>query len=124
MKQPVHYIAFFFLLLLSCKGSDTYQGTWKVTDAKGEHLTFHFQPKQLIVEKEGLLDSIDYKQNSIRWENGKSTYGIQLDNGLSYNISFPISKQKDKAIILTEEEIPIYVISRTEYIDYDEFYKF
>lgn len=122
MKQFI-YFALFFLFLISCKGSDTYQGVWLATDAEDEQFTMEFKPKQLIINKSDVTDSIGYKQNAFSFENGKSSYGIQLDNGLSYTISFPIAKQKDWGLILTGEEIPVYVINRTKYMTYDEFYK-
>ncbi len=112
------------ILLSGCSGSDAYQGDWKATNPKGKKFQMNFEPKSFTVERnDSIIATFSYSQNSISIENGVTTYGIKLNNGRQYNITFPISGDKTKGVITMENEQPIYIISRTSYLDYKDVYK-
>jgi hypothetical protein len=55
--------------------------------------------------------------------NSVETFGIQLDDGRSYKIYFPLAKDESKGLIKDESGTPIYTISRNEYVEYERLYK-
>lgn len=125
--KTCYLIPLFFsvlVLLGSCSGSDVYQGNWKATDADGEKYEINFEPQSFsIKDKTGKSDKFDYTQNSVKIENDVKTYGIQVSDGRTYCIFFPIANDTSKAVILLHNNQPLYTISRTSYIQYKELYK-
>lgn len=112
------------LLLVACSGSDTYRGSWKATDAKGEKFELLFNAKDFTVRNSsGKKEKFEYSQNSVQIENSVSTYGIQLSDGRKYQINFPKSDDESKGLIKDENGIPLYVISRKGYLKYEDVFK-
>jgi hypothetical protein len=114
----------FSLFIISCSGSDSYQGNWKATDEDGNKFEIHFEPKRFTIkDSTQKVVEFNYTQNSVQIANGLKTYGIELSDGRQYSIRFPIVGDDNKAIIVPENEKPAYTICRTDYITYDDLYK-
>lgn len=112
------------LLLAACSGSDTYRGSWKATDAKGEKFELLFNAKDFTIRNSsGKKEKFEYSQNSVQIENSVSTYGIQLSDGRKYQINFPKSDDESMGLIKDENGIPLYVISRKGYLKYEDVFK-
>ena len=116
-------IIFIGVLLTSCSGSETYRGEWKATDSNGTHLDITFQEKSFSVKNGTNSSSFGYTQNSVSVENSVETYGIEVDDGRSFQIQFPVANDKSKAIVLGLYDNVIYTISRGSYISHDDIYK-
>lgn len=87
----------------------------------GTHVDINFRPKSFsITDEHGKVVTYEYTQNKIKIENSIRTYGINLADGRSLNIIFPIPDEKGKALIALESNQPVYTISRTAYITYSE----
>jgi hypothetical protein len=113
-----------FIILAGCSGSDAYQGKWKATNADGEKFEIVFEPNNVTIkDSTGEVTKYDYTQNRVQINNSVKTYGIQLEDGRSYSIRFPDSDQEDKAVILADENEPLYTISRNDYLEFDDMYK-
>ncbi|MBD8083920.1 hypothetical protein [Chryseobacterium caseinilyticum] len=111
------------VLLISCEGSDSYQGNWKALDKNGGKFEISFKPKAFSVKDSiGKVAEFNYSQNSVKYENGIETYGIRLEDGRKYQIFFP-KNDESVGIILEESGNPIYTISRSKYLTYDDVYK-
>ncbi len=111
-------------LLIGCSGSKTYRGLWKATDKTGQKFEIFFQAKSFtITDNDGKTVQFDYNQNSIAIENSVETFGIQLKDGRGYQIYFPNSSNENIGLIKDENGNPIYTISRTDYLNYDDIYK-
>ncbi len=125
MKKYIPSFLFIIVLLLaSCSGSTVYQGNWKATDAENNKFEIDFEPKSLkITDSAGNVSGYQYTQNSVHIENAVKKYGIQLSDGRNCFILFPLASDTTKAIIMLENSQPLYVLSRTDYIDYEEIYK-
>lgn len=122
--RPIVVMLTLVIILISCSGSDAYQGNWKATDVNGNHFEINFEPKKFtVVDIHDKKAEFDYTQNSVSIKNGIKTYGIKLKDGRSYNITFPIKKEAGKAAITLENHQTIYTISRTDYIDYQDLYE-
>ena len=63
-----------------------------------------------------------YTQNSINTSNSVETYGIKLDDGRSFQIHFPIADDETKGAILDANGYPQYIISRDNYLGYQDVY--
>ncbi len=112
------------LFLISCSGSDVYQGKWKATDTDGNKLDIDFKPKSFTIkDTTGKVVNYEYTQNSVKIENSVKTYGIQLNDGRTFDLFFPIANDASKAIMTIGNNVPIYTISRTSYIKYKDLYK-
>jgi hypothetical protein len=112
------------LILVACSGSDTYRGSWKATDTKGEKFEFFFNAKEFTVRNSaGKKEKFEYSQNSVQIENSVSTYGIQLADGRKYQINFPKSDDESMGLIKDENGAPLYVISRKGYLKYEDIFK-
>ncbi|MGH2666467.1 hypothetical protein [Flavobacterium sp.] len=117
-----------FLLLLvttlfSCEGSDTYQGKWSALDPNGRKFEITFSPTNFsIKDSTGKSKKYEYTQHSVTTENSLETYGIRVDDGRAYQIYFP-KKDESVGIILDENGIPLFTISRKGHITYQEIYK-
>jgi len=118
------FLLIFVLCLVSCSGSDVYQGNWKATDADGNKFEIDFEPKSFeIKDMNGKVVKYEYTQNSVKIENSVKTYGIRLNDGRAFNLFFPLANDTSKAIMMLENNEPIYTISRTSYIKYKDLYK-
>lgn len=123
MKNLIYIFSLLFpILFVNCSGSDVYRGEWKATDMNNNKFTIHFEENTLTITKEdGESKSYKYTQNSVKIENSTSRYGLNLEGGIELEIVFP-TKDKDKGIINTPgSEQPLYIISRTDYIQYSDF---
>jgi hypothetical protein len=121
----INVLCFIALLFLaSCSGSEVYRGNWKAMDAGGQKYEINFEPKNLsIKDQNGKIENFAYTQNSVKIENSVTTYGIHLSNGRVYSIYFPIANDTSRALILLQNNQPLYTISRTSFIQYNELFK-
>jgi len=116
-------IAAFMFLLVGCSGSDAYRGAWKATDASGKQFELFFEAKDFTVkDSTGKVTSFSYTQNQVSIKNSVETYGIQLKDGRSYKINFPIKDNEKVGLILDQNGSPMYTISRTGYMKYEEIF--
>ncbi|MBS1634471.1 MAG: hypothetical protein JST26_01025 [Bacteroidetes bacterium] len=125
MKQiSILLLALFTVFLISCAGSDTYRGAWKAMDADGAKYDLVFDAKSLIIkDSTGNSSTIGYTQNSVHIENSVETYGIQLSDGRTYQINFPIAHDESLGLIKDGNGVPMYTISRKAYTTYDEAFR-
>jgi hypothetical protein len=115
---------FLLTLLIGCSGSKTYRGLWKATDKTGQKFEISFEAKSFtITDNDGKTVQFDYTQNSVAIENSVETYGIQLKDGRAYQIYFPNSNNENIGLIKDGNGSPLYTISRTGYLYYDDIYK-
>ena len=122
MKKIILLLLVLFIIS-SCEGSDSYQGKWKAVDPKGNKFEMIFSPTIfLIKDTTGKINKFKYTQNSIKSENSIETYGVLLEDGRGYQIHFPL-KDKSSGLILDENEVQMYTISRKAYTTYEELYK-
>lgn len=123
-KISVALLGILAVVLVACSGSDTYRGSWKATDAKGEKFELFFNAKDFTVRSSsGKKEKFEYSQNSVQIENSVSTYGIQLADGRNYLINFPKSDDESMGLISDGNGIPLYVISRKGYLKYEDIFK-
>lgn len=115
-------IALITLILVGCSGSDTYRGDWKATNAEGKHFDIVFDENDFSITEDGKTEKFEYSQNAVNIENSVETYGIKLDDGRSFQIHFPIGNDESKGAILDANSSPLYIISRTAYISYNDVY--
>jgi hypothetical protein len=116
-------LVFMLLILLSCEGSDSYQGKWKALDLKGNKFEIVFSPKSFsIKDSSGKSHRHKYAQNSVKSENSIETYGILLEDGRGYQIYFP-KKEESVGLILDENGVQMYTISRNDFTTYEEIYR-
>ena len=122
MRKAVNFIlALVLISLYSCSGSDTYRGAWKAIDEKGEKFEINFDAKSFTIkDSTGKIDTYQYKQNSVSIQNAVETYGIQVSDGKSYLINFPIANDETRGAIKDATGRPIYLIGRSQYVKYDE----
>ena len=112
------------LFLAACSGSDTYRGAWKATDASGHKFELIFEAKKFTVkDSTGSITPFVYTQNRVSIKNSVETYGIQLKDGRSYQITFPVKDNEQVGLILDQNGNHLYTISRTGYTTYDALYK-
>ena len=110
-------------ILVSCEGSDAYQGKWKALDSSQAKFEIVFLPKSFsITDSIGKSKTYEYSQNSVEIKNSKSTYGIELEDGRGYKIYFPTS-DREVGLMLDENGNQMFSISRTDYINYEDIYK-
>lgn len=110
------------LIITGCSGSDTYQGKWKATAIDGSHVEINFSPDTLTFTQNGKIRQFEYSQNSINIENSISTYGIKLEGGRTLKIQFPNNNDESKGAILDLNDKPQFIISRKNYIEYNDVY--
>ena len=109
--------------LCSCSGSDTYRGLWKAINERGEKFDINFDAKSFTVkDSTGKVETYQYKQNSVSIKNSIETYGIQVSDGKSYQINFPIANDETKGAIQDATGRPIYIIGRGNYVKYEDVY--
>lgn len=123
-KNHITLLAILAVILVGCSGSDTYRGSWKATDSKGEKFEIFFDAKNFIVkDSSGKSKKYDYSQNSVEIENSVATYGIQLGDGRGYQINFPNADDESIGLIKDENGNLVYTISRKDYIKYEDVFK-
>jgi hypothetical protein len=124
MKNTINLLLGLVLIsLFSCSGSDTYRGVWKAINERGEKFEINFDAKSFTVkDSTGKLDSYTYKQNSVSIKNSVETYGIQVSDGKSYSIQFPVAEDETKGAIQDANGRPAYIIGRSGYIKYEDVY--
>ncbi len=104
-------------------GIHVWQGKWKAMNEEGERFEIEFKPKQFsITDSTGKAVLHDYVQNSVKSENSIETYGIRLSDGRGYQIYFP-KNDESVGLILDENGVQMFTISRKDYISYDAIYK-
>ncbi|WP_163408029.1 hypothetical protein [Flavobacterium ajazii] len=117
----------FMFLILSCEGSDIYQGKWKALNLKGEKYQIIFSQKEIII-KNSLGKSVkhSYTQSGMghHGSSDKSidTCKILLDNGQNYQIYFP-KNDESAGLIIDGNGSQVFSISRKDYLTYDDIYK-
>ncbi|MEL1252506.1 hypothetical protein AAEO57_01855 [Flavobacterium sp. DGU38] len=123
-KISVALLGILAVILVGCSGSDTYRGSWKATDSNGAKFELFFNAKDFTVRNStGKKEKFEYSQNSVQIENSVSTYGIQLADGRNYQINFPKSDDESIGLIKDGNGTPLYVISRKDYIKYEDVFK-
>jgi hypothetical protein len=123
-KASIALLGILAVILVGCSGSDTYRGSWKATDAKGKKFELFFNAKDFTVRNSsGKKEKFEYSQNAVQIENSVSTYGIQLADGRNYQINFPKSDDESMGLIKDENGTPLYVISRKDYLKYEDIFK-
>ncbi len=123
MKKCSIILFYLFIILVSCAGSDSYQGKWKALDSNGEKFEINFSPTKFSIKDSiGKSKVYEYTQNSIKSENSVETYGILLNDGRGYQIYFP-KNDESVGLILDENGEQMYTISRKDYITYEDIYK-
>jgi hypothetical protein len=122
--KKIHFLTVFLMLfLISCGGSDSYQGKWKATDESGAKFEISFAENEFKVKDDaGKTVAYQYTQHSIQHKNSESTYGIELEDGRKYAIYFP-SSDESTAYIIDGAGRMIYTISRDEYKTSRDVYK-
>lgn len=124
MKKTINlFLGLVLISLFSCSGSDTYRGVWKAINERGEKFEINFDAKSFTVkDSTGKIDSYTYKQNSVSIKNSVETYGIQVSDGKSYSIHFPVADDETKGAIQDANGRPVYIIGRSGYIKYEDVY--
>jgi len=123
MKNIISPLIVGMFLLASCEGSDTYRGDWKATDMQGLQADIHFEAKSMtLTHADGKKTEYTYKQNQVKTENGLMTDGIQLGDGRSLQVYFPIKENNNRGLILDANNHVLYTISRDEYLFYNDLY--
>ncbi|WP_130736003.1 hypothetical protein [Flavobacterium sp. J27] len=122
-KRHLLLLFLFSIVLFSCEGSDAYQGKWKAINRDDERFEITFTATE-IATKDSKRKTLkyEYSQNSIHYENGAITYGIQLSDGREYQLFFP-KKDKSVGMLLDRDGRMVYTLSRNAYVTYDDIYK-
>lgn len=124
MKKFILIATLFATFLCACSGSDVFRGEWKAVSIDGQKFEINFDAKNFsITDSVGNASSFGYTQNSVNIVNSTKTYGITLQDGRAYQITFRNSADESIALIKDENGAPLYSISRNEYISYDDIYK-
>ncbi|WP_025125307.1 hypothetical protein [Myroides odoratimimus] len=112
-------------LLISCSGSDTYQGEWKATDENNKHFTITFEKrKYTITSEDGQVSTHNYIEFEHHTINSIETYGIRMiEEGKELYIHFPIKNNNVIAFIQTKGKQVLYTLSRDAYLTTSDVYK-
>lgn len=93
-------------------------------DLSGNKFDITFEAKSFTVkDSSGQAKSYGYKQHSINVNNSIKTYGIRLEDGRSYQVHFPKGDDDSVALIRDENGQPLFIISRKNYLSYEDMYK-
>lgn len=121
-KTTITFLGFITILLAACSGSDTYRGEWKATNEQGTPIEITFGENEFSITQEEKTQKFQYTQNSVDIKNSVETYGIKLNDGRAFKIHFPIANDESKGAILDTNGAPLYIISRTDFIGYNDVY--
>lgn len=123
-KISITILGILAIILVGCSGSETYRGSWKALNSKGNKFEISFDAKNFTIKDSlGKVEKYEYSQNSVSIENSVSTYGIQLQDGRKYEINFPNSKNESLGLLKDENGNPIYTIGRKNYVKYEDIFK-
>ena len=123
-KISITILGILAIILIGCSGSETYRGSWKALNSKGNKFEISFDAKSFTIKDSlGKVEKYEYSQNSVSIENSVSTYGIQLEDGRKYEINFPNSKNESLGLLKDENGNPIYTIGRKNYVNYEDIFK-
>lgn len=123
-KISITILGILAIILVGCSGSETYRGSWKALNSKGNKFEISFDAKNFTIKDSlGKVEKYEYSQNSVSIENSVSTYGIQLEDGRKYEINFPNSKNESLGLLKDENGNPIYTIGRKNYVKYEDIFK-
>lgn len=113
-------------LVVSCSGSDAYQGEWKATNNNKEEFFIAFDRDNFIVtDAQGNTETYEYTQHSYKSHNSVVTYGIRLSkDGRELKVHFPIPKNENIGYIMSAQDQIIFTLSRDEFITPDDINKF
>lgn len=126
MRNTLYTILLVLLSLLAgCSGSDVYRGAWKAMDRDGNKCDIVFDAKRFTIkDSKGMSRAFGYSQNSVRIENATRSYGIKLNDGRAFRITFPVPRNTSKGVISLETGEPLYTIGRADYVVYSDLLKF
>ncbi len=111
------------LIIVSCSGSDFYQGKWFAIDSNGDQYEITFKEKELVVTDTSSVEtSYEYSQNAVSNNNGVRTYGIKLKDGRYLSIVFPYPKDSSIGVIKNDNDDILYILGRNDYVSYDDLY--
>lgn len=126
--MKLKYLARFGLLILlacGCKGSDFYQGTWKSLNTEHEPYQISFSPDTIVISNDSaVIVKKHYTQISFSIESSSRKYGIKLDDGRSFTISFPNGNEPKKGAIIDQNGFVVYTIGQDDYYEYKEIFGF
>lgn len=123
MKKIILLVSIMFVLLISCSGSDSYQGKWKATDPDGGKFEINFSPKEFTLkDSTGKTANYSYSQNSVKYENSIEIYGIKLDDGRTYEVYFPTADETT-ALLKDQNGRVLFTMNRNEYVTQDDVYR-
>ncbi len=112
------------ILFAGCSGSDTYRGNWKGMSPDGEKVNITFDARRMTIN-DGSQESValNYTQNKVSIKNSVETYGIKLEDGRGYQLTFPIADDESVGLLQDERGNLLYTISRKGYIKSEDIYK-
>lgn len=109
------------LLITACKGSDAYRGAWKAMDKSGHKYDLVFEAEKLTVkDSTGKSEVYKYSQNEVNIQGSTETYGIVLEDGRRFKMNFPIANDESTGFMLDQNDVLMFTISRTKYINYGD----
>ena len=112
------------LFLTACSGSEAYRGEWKATAADGTKAEIVFAEKSFTVKDEkGGQTVYEYTQNKYQFENGRTSYGIDIKNGSEAQIVFPFKGNGERAAMTAPDDTILYTLDRRAYIPVDRFWQ-
>lgn len=117
------YILLLPIILFSCSGSDTYQGKWYALNSDNSKFELSFSAKSFTIkDSTGTAKDYEYSQRSYNYSNSVVTYGIQLSDGRTYQITFPKSDDPDVALLADGNGTLMFTLGRKKYVTYNDIY--
>lgn len=111
------------MMAFGCKGSDFYQGSWKSLNTEQEPYRISFTPDSLFISNDtAVLVKEHYTQRSFQVQSGARKYGIQLDDGRTFTISFPSGNGPKKGAIIDQNGFVVYTLGEDDYYEYKEIF--
>lgn len=112
------------LLLSACSGSEAYRGEWKAMAPDGSKAEISFAEKSFTVKDgKGAQTVYEYTQNEYQYENGRTSYGIDIKNSSEMLIIFPFKGNETRAAMTAPDNTLIYTLDRNNYVPVQEFWK-